>query len=89
MEAWDALREEVRSRGFDLPEFDRNGLFYIPRENFSIAHQVSLGGDVSRENVERCIRVLLEHMPTTGESTAAMLARVDRLTGTGSARADR
>ncbi|HEV7610003.1 MAG TPA: hypothetical protein VGO61_21900 [Steroidobacteraceae bacterium] len=37
-DAWKSYREQLSQQGFDLPEYDPAGLFYLPSRDFSIAH---------------------------------------------------
>jgi hypothetical protein len=77
---WAYLKHELADKGFNLPPYTYNGMFYIPNADFSVSVKYD---DIEFKNPNRSLtkafKMLLENMPGSKKNflTVAQIAAMD------------
>lgn len=76
--SWEDIRARLRAHGLELPEYQADGLLYVPNPDFSVLRGKSLGRG-SEWLMTLVLDELLDPPPADLPTTADILARLDLL----------
>jgi hypothetical protein len=78
---WTALRDVFAPHGWALPDYDPDGMLYVPRPDLSIHVAASLQGQTEPASIRSALERLAPHLTELGNRpTSALLADLELIT---------